>query len=399
MKHATFAIALVAFCCLALAAPVTDNQVFVRAWAKTFPGAPPLTAQSPGVQSSAKSYGEAVLWAAANPEQPETPPTAGGARELIVTTGHGLRLAGAPITSTVIRAKHYRAAPGNLDSEGLRIECGGGPLLVEDCIFEGYAVNVNLSPLGAARLHDVTFRRCLFLDAHGDDHSQGMFARNTDGLLLEECVFSGNGEPSNFAQGSYITNGNTGVVVRHCLFANVGNYQLQLRCGGTVTGCIFYDSTNVLRLGGGGDDGLLEAGVAVDVTDNLIIGGVARPGITREGAVTAGNILSGRIARTLLIGPNDPGGWPLLLAGDRAGIGLGALIVSDFDRVNWPGAPLVDTGGKPWTGSVQGTSNSHAFDRSPFDAFLQLHLERGVEWGPAYEVAPMIAAARGQVGL
>lgn len=61
----------------AMAPALSDNSIFTRAWARTYPNAKPLVEQNIGTQLGAKQFGENVLWAQANPE-PVTPPASTG---------------------------------------------------------------------------------------------------------------------------------------------------------------------------------------------------------------------------------------------------------------------------------------------------------------------------------
>lgn len=387
---------------LAAATGATDNSVFERAWTHFNPSAKPLEQQAVATQLAAKSYGEAVLWAQANPEPAPEQPPAGGARELIVSDSYGWFTSDTLPDDTTIRGKHWKAATASGEFEGLRLLGKAKRLTFEDCVIEGFGVNVNLG--FGAQLEQVTFRHCLILSAAGDDHAQGVFAVNVKGLTFDGCLFWRNGEASKFSQGAYITNGNTGVVVTHCVFVGSGSYQLQVRCGGTVEWCIFIDNANGLRLGGGGDDGFLEPGIVVDVHDNLFVGGNPTPGVPRECLVTASNVKSGTILRTLLVGPSNGGNGPLELPGKQVGVGLGSLSVLEFYRMSWPYDPAVSpvsTGGKPWTGTIdQHVVEPQAFDRAPADALAARLLLRELgAWGEPYNTEPVILGARAQLGV
>lgn len=197
--------------------------------------------------------------------------------------------------------------------------------LVEDCLFEQYRVNVSLNndPERDPPIRDVVVRRSVIVDAHARaegrtcrgtttctaaecgvysatcehnnceilrdqiegqciPHSQGLYAANVVGLVVEENVFDGNGwragveggRATNYNHGMYVQADARDVTVTGNVFANASSHGAQVRPGGIVEDNLF--AGNAIGLSFGYVLG------AHDPTDGGVTG-VVRGNVVRRG--------------------------------------------------------------------------------------------------------------------
>lgn len=137
---------------------------------------------------------------------------------------------------------HFAGAGAN---QGINMYKPGSDLLIEDCAFIGFSLNVNIqgdnTPFDGIRL-----RRCVIADAYStSSHSQGVYADLVNNLLIEECVFDHNGWKEGVA-GATIFNHNIYIqsncgpaVVRNNIIARASSHGVQTRPGGQVINNLF----------------------------------------------------------------------------------------------------------------------------------------------------------------
>ena len=177
---------------------------------------------------------------------------------------------------------------------------GGGNverILVEGCLFEYFGSNLAMHPSAdAGPFRDVRIRGNVFWSAwtgNAGNYSQGMYADNIDGLLIEGNVVDHNGglvaytdDPQGmvppgitprdatvnwFNHQAYIQSGNRNVVVRNNIFANGDG--VQLRPGGLAEDNLFTRTIVSLTLGSattpvaGGITGLVRNNVFLEGED------------------------------------------------------------------------------------------------------------------------------------
>lgn len=169
---------------------------------------------------------------------------------------------------------HTYVGEGSAEA-GILFLGGGGNVLIEDCLIRGYKDNVVFNGFGKD-LKDITVRGCVIVDAFSKiAHAQGLYAAETDGLLIEGCVFDHNGwndeiagaDPTIFNHNVYIQSTSRNVVVRNNLIMNGASHGIQLRPGGTCEGNVFmYNAIGVLA-GNAGD----APPVSVKIRDNAIL--------------------------------------------------------------------------------------------------------------------------------
>jgi hypothetical protein len=120
----------------------------------------------------------------------------------------------------------------------------GGDVLIEDCVIEKYKDNIIIQggPSG------IKIRRNIIIDAWGKgSHAQGIFAKDVNGLLIEENIFDHNGyhdlvdgaDRTIFSHNMYLTHGNEDVTVRGNVSSRAAAHGLQLRSGGLCEDNLF----------------------------------------------------------------------------------------------------------------------------------------------------------------
>lgn len=153
-------------------------------------------------------------------------------------------------------------------------------LLFEDCRVDFYEEGFTLQGWDAAPMSDVRVRRCVIADAYDTGgHSQGIYAHNVDGLLIEECVLDHNGwhssiagaEETIFNHNLYIQSTCADVTVRGNVIARASSHGLQLRPGGISENNLFV--MNALAMFASSNPSIVRRNVVLDGKD---IAGAAR---------------------------------------------------------------------------------------------------------------------------
>lgn len=155
---------------------------------------------------------------------------------------------------------HTYVGEGSAEA-GILFLGGGGDVLIEDCLIRGYKDNIVFNGFGS-ELKDMTVRGCVVVDSFSKiAHAQGLYAAETDGLLIEGCVFDHNGwsetvpgaDPTIFNHNVYIQMTSSNVTVRNNLILNGASHAIQLRPGGVCEdNVILYNAIGVLA-GNAGD--------------------------------------------------------------------------------------------------------------------------------------------------
>lgn len=79
-------------------------------------------------------------------------------------------------------------------NQGIRWVGGGNDILVEDCCFRFFSGGLVAQKYTASQLTEFKLRRSIITDSYStNSHSQGFYASQIDGLLVEECIFDHNG--------------------------------------------------------------------------------------------------------------------------------------------------------------------------------------------------------------
>jgi hypothetical protein len=129
---------------------------------------------------------------------------------------------------------------------------------IEDCDLSGSRINAELT--GARRTNGVTFYGCIIADAHGttEARTQGIYAEQVDGLVIEWSVLDHNGwsagqamkSPPEGNHGLYAHESCGPVTVRNSIIARSCATGLLMRTGGVVENCAFINNPIDLSLSG-----------------------------------------------------------------------------------------------------------------------------------------------------
>lgn len=95
----------------------------------------------------------------------------------------------------------YKRDPSSADydesvtsNRGVRWVGGGNDILMEDCCFRFFSGGLVAQKYTGPQLTDFKLRRSIITDSYStNSHSQGFYASQIDGLLIEECFFDHNG--------------------------------------------------------------------------------------------------------------------------------------------------------------------------------------------------------------
>ncbi|MBL4591965.1 MAG: right-handed parallel beta-helix repeat-containing protein [Phycisphaerales bacterium] len=146
--------------------------------------------------------------------------------------------------------------PEHNSKSGIRWLSSGEGLLIEYCYIEGFKDNIIV--LGSGVFEDVTIRRSVIVDSYSTaGHSQGLYVKNVQGLLIEENVFDSNGdnpdvpdsEGNGFNQNVYLQVGVTGVQFLGNITSNGPGAGVQLRSGGIAKNNLIYQNSLGMRFG------------------------------------------------------------------------------------------------------------------------------------------------------
>ena len=146
--------------------------------------------------------------------------------------------------------------PGD-SSIGFRWLSNGTDLLLEDCLFSGFKDNIVIQAVGD-QYQNIELRRNVIIDSWSDSgHSQGIFVKNCNGVLLEENVFDHNGwnedvpgaNPTTFDQNVYLQTDTFGVTFRGNLTSRAAAAGVQMRTGGNAIDNLMYSNGLGLRFG------------------------------------------------------------------------------------------------------------------------------------------------------
>lgn len=226
-------------------------------------------------------------------------------------------------------------------------------LLVEDCLIEGYQINVSVPGWGG-RKRDVKIRRNVLVDAFATSGTvgHGIYLANCDTVLIEENVLDKNGwndsvpgaTPSMFRHGIYVQSGSgacTGVVVRGNIISNSASHGLHLRPGGVAEDNLFLRNSIALSLGGGNEPN--PGGVVASARGNVILDGknidAANP---RGWGIDLANIAQGTVAYNIVA--NQTLGTmpiPMTLYGDSNGTGVHNTLIERNVFYNWGGTASI----------------------------------------------------------
>ncbi len=254
------------------------------------------------------------------------------------------------VTGLHFRADTYDGTNGAPAGIAWLIQADG--LLVEDCEFERYQINVSIPGFGG-RKHDVRLRRNVIVDAFAASGTvgHGVYLANCDAVLIEENVVDHNGWnesvpnalPSVFRHGIYVQGGSgacTGVVVRGNIVANSASHGLQLRPGGVADDNLFLRNPIAISLGGGNEPD--PGGVRAVARGNVVLEGRDIDDQNHRGwGIDLANVGAGVVSDNIIAQQGDSNSPIAMdLYGDVNGIGVHDTLIARNIVWDW-GGPLI----------------------------------------------------------
>ncbi len=225
-------------------------------------------------------------------------------------------------------------------------------LLIEDCYFEGYEVDVRIAEAGG-RKRNVRIRRNVIVDAFATAGvvGHGLYLATCDNLLLEENLIDHNGfnpavegaTPSIFRHGVYIQSGVDGcsnVLVRGNIVSNSASHGVQLRPGGVALDNLFLNNPIALLLGGGVE--LQQGGALAVAHHNVVMGGRDIDAENPRGWGLGGENLAAATFSENVIAFGVGGlAVPIELGGNAPGVGVRATWLRDNLVHDWGGTTIL----------------------------------------------------------
>ena len=178
-------------------------------------------------------------------------------------------------------------------------------VVIGNCVIAGWRMNVT-----AKTTRSLVVRGSLIADAWRSpaatlDHAQGLYAYDTTGILLDSSAFVRNGyrpgrtRPTIYNHGVYLYANCGPAAVRDCAFVANSSHGIQMRSGGDIAGCLFWDNPIGLSHGVVNRSEVRTGGVAGTVERLVFVGGATIDGAKRGYAAEFGNA-AGTIARDLV---------------------------------------------------------------------------------------------------
>ncbi len=182
-------------------------------------------------------------------------------------------------------------------------------VLVEDCYIYGFSTGIIFQGSDDARASNVQIRRSIVANnwAMGQ-HAQGIFLKNIDDVLIEDCVIDQNGwHPQFEAQTRTIFNHNVYVQRDVDGLRFIGNFVsraaahgLQARNGGIVERNVFWKNPMSILWGNEGDRSRGEFPVSGRVDDNVVLEGIDLIDSGRGWGIHVQNVTEGSVRRNIL---------------------------------------------------------------------------------------------------
>lgn len=231
----------------------------------------------------------------------------------------------------------------------------GGNLLVEDCVFEYYAMNITMQPPAATDvITGITFRRSQILNSYSTgSHSQGFYVVGVDGLLIDECLVDHNGWLPNvtnahstiYNHNFYLVPSCTNVLVRNTITSRASATGIQMR-GRNMNAFNNLSLKNPLGITAGHAmasaeqnwTGSMRYNVVLDSAD---IGVPNTPSFAPRGFGMSVHRSTGGVLERNIIAHNvsAQGAEPAILHGD---LGSTSLTLAQNIVYDWQGAPIAN---------------------------------------------------------
>ncbi|MDB5333866.1 MAG: hypothetical protein JWP03_5017 [Phycisphaerales bacterium] len=269
------------------------------------------------------------------------------------------------------------AKPVASGATGIAFLAKGTGILVENCLVQDYAVNMNFQDM-LGPIQNVSVRRNVVIDSYSTTgHSQGMYATGVSNLLIEGNLFDHNGynekvagaEATWYNHDIYLSSHNTGVVVRDNTISRAAGYGLQDRPGGIVQNNLFINDPVGMTFGLVNGASTTPGGVSGQVTGNVFIGGANIGTLQGGSGLIVGNVKAGGgtvIANNIFTHSvaNSPAAITLSYGSNQTdpqdSVGINDISFKNNIVYNWTTGVEVDSGQKP------GGTGLTAFNRVSF---------------------------------
>ncbi|MEO0700845.1 MAG: hypothetical protein AAFY80_01775 [Pseudomonadota bacterium] len=287
----------------------------------------------------------------------------------------------------------------NIVIQGLHFTDGGMVLEGQNMIFDDLMFSDE--PFSVQGPDNITIRNSSVVDVARDnpsrgndwvqhaDRAQGIFVRETDGLLIEGMLFDHNGweddyrfdlsgkggqPPSMFSHNLYIQNNTTDVTVRDTISMQAASYGMQVRGGGFIEDNVFIDNNAAFSFLGGDYKGAGPIGNYSLATDNVVTSAGYKTAATSQGALAWGIGNEGQMSSLVdnivahMANPDDP---QELAEKDKTGAALQNINDAYYDDTivyNWVGARDADNQSKV-DGRNTGDLNKNTLDDTTIQNF------------------------------
>lgn len=298
----------------------------------------------------------------------------------IVTHGGG----GSPpgIDHIALVGIHFRALRprGEGEATGISWHQPSTNFLIEDCVFESFSTGIVIQPIGG-RHQNIQLRRSVIVDSFNTTggNPQGIYVVGSDQVLIEECVFDGNGWKPDFpgagadiySHNLYIDTDNSGLIVRGNIIASGASHGIQLRCGGLCEDNLLLRNSIALMMAGRAGP-KAESAVA---RNNVILEGKNIDDANPRGwGIDFNNVVSGEMTGNIVAHLGE-GDFPvsILLDGNGTGKHVHNLLVKENLIYAWNGAMQIPGGGDS-LGNIRVQANRFHFTESKHPAVELSHL-------------------------
>ncbi|HWE02406.1 MAG TPA: PKD domain-containing protein [Tepidisphaeraceae bacterium] len=277
---------------------------------------------------------------------------------------------------------------------------GTSDLLIEDCSFSYFLVDINLQGFYSP-LYNITVRRDQILDSYSTvGHSQGLYAESVNGLTIDDSVFDHDGWNTSvpgagatiFNHDAYLHSSNNGVVVTNNIFADAASFGLQARSGGIVDDNAFINDPYAFSFGLVNGATTRAGGVSGEVIGNVVLGSRQDASGWGIGAMIGNLAVGGDTVISDNLFADGGGTQPAILfqpgsnvSNPQQEVGLNSLVLSDNIVYNWGfGLSITsqfDSGG---TGA-DGLTSVVVRDNDFQDNVTGRLVSHGAQYDPRYE--------------
>ncbi len=191
-------------------------------------------------------------------------------------------------------------------TDGFRFYTPGGNVLIEDCSFSYFKINIDLEGGGT----NFTVRRDVVTDAYNlNAHAQGMYCDNVSDVTVTQCVFDHNGWLANLAgsqQGfnhdMYFSAATSDMTVQDNVIAEASFSGVMARSGGDIDNNLFVNDPVAVVFGDANGADSTPGGVVGSLLNNVVVGNATFDGGNNDQGFEIGNTRPGA---GLMVSGND----------------------------------------------------------------------------------------------